>query len=34
METHIGKNLGKIIQTEILSAKESLLISSQEFLFS
>jgi len=28
METHIGKNLGKIIQTEILSAKESLLISS------
>lgn len=28
METHIGKNLGQIIQTEILSAKESLLISS------
>ena len=28
METHIGKNTGKIIQTEILSAKDSLLISS------
>ena len=28
METHIGKNTGKIIQTEILFAKESLLISS------
>jgi len=28
METHVGKNLGKFIETEILSAKESLLISS------
>ena len=34
METHVGKNLGKFIETEILAAKESLLIFSQEFLFS
>ncbi|MDC0154546.1 phospholipase D-like domain-containing protein [Nitrosopumilus sp.] len=33
METHIGKNLGKIIQKEILSAKESLLISSPGISF-
>ena len=28
METHVGRNLGKFIEKEILSAKESLLISS------
>ena len=33
METHIGKNTGKIIQTELLSAKDSLLISSPAISF-
>ena len=28
MDTYVGKNLGKFIETEILAAKESLLISS------